>query len=118
MVFPLGRHDKWSDLTFSPDGRTVLTIARAGMVTVWEIATGKVRARFHGPSSPPRSLAISPDGGLLGTAATRKLLEDLSRGAPGARLTTEAKAALERLASRSAAPSPKEKSPNEPKRPA
>jgi RNA polymerase sigma factor (sigma-70 family) len=40
----------------------------------------------------------------LGTAEARELLETLARGAPGARLTREAKAALERRARRAAKP--------------
>src|SRR5207237_2900191 len=41
---------------------------------------------------------------LAGTPEARQLLEKLARGAQGARLTQEAKAALERLGKRSASP--------------
>jgi sugar lactone lactonase YvrE len=40
----------------------------------------------------------------IGTAEAKKVLEELAKGAPDARLTQEAKASLERLAKRAAAP--------------
>ncbi len=54
---------------FSPDGRTLLTAHPGGQISVWELATNKVRLRFQGPGSDPRALAIAPNGRQLATAS-------------------------------------------------
>jgi RNA polymerase sigma factor (sigma-70 family) len=64
-------------MTFAPDGR-VLAIENADLtISLWETATGKERGRLGQAQAadadrsilPTRTLAFSPDGGLLATKA-------------------------------------------------
>jgi WD40 repeat protein len=67
-------------MTFAPDGR-VLAVENADLtISLWETATGKERGRLgkaqagdHDPRIPNRTLAFSPDGGLLATKAGHEI---------------------------------------------
>jgi WD40 repeat protein len=71
-------------LAFSPDGRTIAiaqnNLHRESSVDLWELASGKVRARFVGHRGAAMSLAFSPDGRTLATggADTTILLWDVT----------------------------------------
>src|SRR5262249_3251554 len=55
-------------VTVSPDGRMAVAGGRGGLVTAWDLASGK---RFYEIKGKPRvlfSLALSPDGRLLASA--------------------------------------------------
>ena len=66
MVSEWSDESYWSDLLFSPDGRSVVVAANLG-VFVREVATGRVRA--HIPANRPVSaFGFSPDGRLLAVA--------------------------------------------------
>jgi WD40 repeat protein len=49
---------------FSPDGKTLVTRSQNGMVRLWDLSTGRLRARWQGDRQA-RCLAISPDGATL-----------------------------------------------------
>jgi WD40 repeat protein len=63
-------------VAFSPDGKTLAASSGDGMVKIWEVATGKVRAIFKGPPSSPGlsygSVAFSPDGKTLAAGSDAK----------------------------------------------
>ena len=54
-------------IAIPPDG-TVLVIASAGSVRIWDAATGAPRASMAGHGGPVRAVAISPDGAWLASA--------------------------------------------------
>src|SRR5262249_21632853 len=49
-------------LALAPDGKTLATGDRRGMLTIWDITSGKPRASFPTHLGPVWSLAFSPDG--------------------------------------------------------
>ncbi|QDV34227.1 protein kinase domain-containing protein [Tautonia plasticadhaerens] len=55
-------------LAFSPDGRRLATGERSGMVTIWEIATGRRLLEFEAHDGGTPALAFSPDGRRLASA--------------------------------------------------
>ncbi len=65
LLLPMGRAGEL--IGFTVDGRSLVTFA-GGQVSIWEIATGKLRQRFQGPAGDPRASALSPDGRTLATA--------------------------------------------------
>ncbi len=63
----------------SPDGRTLATGTHAGLVELWEMATGRRRCVLKGHCGPVGSLAFSADGRRLasGSEDTTALLWDV-----------------------------------------
>jgi WD40 repeat protein/uncharacterized membrane protein len=58
------RSPVWS-LAFAPDGKTLATGGKDGVVKVWEVATAKEQASFDKNPFSAKALAFSPDGRLL-----------------------------------------------------
>jgi WD40 repeat protein len=55
-----------SCLTFSPDGRTLLTAHWDGKIRLWERCTGKVRAELRGHTNvEAKQMTFTPDGKVL-----------------------------------------------------
>jgi WD40 repeat protein len=71
---------------FSPDSRLYVTTSDAGIVHVWDLATGRLRAELHGhlPRCPIRSALFTPDHRMLITGGddSQVLLWDLTGRAP------------------------------------
>jgi WD40 repeat protein len=64
---PLRTGVEVTDLAPGPDGRTLLTLARAGDQwggRLWDLDTRQPGRPFLGPGGPPLSVALSPDGRL------------------------------------------------------
>jgi WD40 repeat protein len=58
-------------ITFSPDGRTLVSGSQDGTIRCWDAATGQARRIILAHSGTVLSLAFSPDGGILATACDR-----------------------------------------------
>lgn len=52
-------------VTFSPDGRYLITAERAGTVLIYEVATGKQLAEVHGHNGRVKAVSLSGDGKRL-----------------------------------------------------
>jgi WD40 repeat protein len=66
-----GHRDELRAVAYSPDGRTLATAGKDGMVKLWELPSGKERATLpaaEGWRRYIRRLAFSPDGTLLAAA--------------------------------------------------
>jgi WD40 repeat protein len=74
-------------VAFSHDGRTLVTGGRDGTVSLWEVATGALRRRFHGHTADVGKLAFSADGRTLASASsdTTVLLWDVAGLIPAER---------------------------------
>ncbi|HEY7158362.1 MAG TPA: sigma-70 family RNA polymerase sigma factor [Gemmataceae bacterium] len=55
----------FGSLTFSPDGKKILTGGMDGMLRVWEAATGKEVRQIPGFVGSPRQFVFAPDGKTL-----------------------------------------------------
>ncbi len=54
------------NIAFAPDGKTVATVgSRDEVIRLWDVATGKVRARCKGHRATPSTVVFSPDGKRL-----------------------------------------------------
>jgi WD40 repeat protein len=57
-------------MAFSPDGGTLATGSESGLVTLWDVKSGKERAALKGHTDTVRSLAFSPDGTVLASGSS------------------------------------------------
>src|SRR6266850_2354978 len=55
-------------LAYSPDGATLATAGTDQLISLWDVATGRLRSKFTGHTGVVWSLAWSPDGQRLATA--------------------------------------------------
>jgi WD40 repeat protein len=65
-------HGSWliPDLTFSADGKRLVSGSRDHTVAVWDVATGERVHRFDGHQGPVMCLAFSPDGKRLASGGS------------------------------------------------
>jgi len=54
-----------ANAAFAPDGRTVAVASADGTIRLWEVATWKERAAFHGHRGRVTAVAFGPDGRLF-----------------------------------------------------
>ena len=52
-------------VTFSPDGKTLVSGHKNGMIYSWDVTTGERRSTFTGDAGSVTALAFSPDGKML-----------------------------------------------------
>jgi WD40 repeat protein len=69
-------------LSFSPDGKTLVSVDDKGKVILWKTSSGKQRSSFDMKSAPVNDLAIDPDSKVLVTAGNDKTVKlwDLEKG--------------------------------------
>jgi WD40 repeat protein len=67
-VFQRSRQGEVMALAFSPDGRSLALVTREHGVSLWEVASGRVRWRRRDLFPHPSAIAFSPDGTLLAVA--------------------------------------------------
>jgi hypothetical protein len=65
----LGLTGRPGAIAVSPDGRTVAVGGATGDISLWEVASGKVRMHMRGHRGNVFSLAFSPDGRLLASGS-------------------------------------------------
>jgi WD40 repeat protein len=63
---PSGRQGGVDLVGFSPDGKTLIGADAAGLVTLWDVPSGKARATFNHPGGM-NQIVISHDGRTLAT---------------------------------------------------
>jgi cytochrome c len=61
-------------LSFAPDGREIAAATPRGSVTIFDVATGKPRFTLNGPGLPVWSLAYMPDGRILLTGGSDRIV--------------------------------------------
>ena len=66
---------EWSVVAFSPDGRTLVSVARGynwsgGEMCLWDVVSGECKASF-GMGAGAGSVAFSPDGSALAVGGTK-----------------------------------------------
>jgi WD40 repeat protein len=73
-------------LACSPDGRMLALGGHEGQVSIWEVATGKERLRFMGPSGAVSAVAFSPSAFVLATGSDDRSVQlwDLTPSDPKA----------------------------------
>jgi hypothetical protein len=78
----IGHNAAMTCLTFTPDGKRVVSGGADGTVRVWEAATGESSAVLKGHDGPVECVAVSPDGrrALSGGADHAVFMWDLIRG--------------------------------------
>jgi WD40 repeat protein len=69
---PMFHGGRLTHITFSPDGRRVLTSGQENVVRVWDASTGKPVARLVGHADWVKSGVFSPDGRRVVTAGEDK----------------------------------------------
>jgi len=67
-VHPLYGNKHANAITFSPDGKCLVTAGMNGTVTVWDVDTESVLRTFPGRTGNVPSIAFSPDGKRLATS--------------------------------------------------
>ena len=56
-------------VAFSPDGSTLATGGYDHILRLWDVATGRERAAFHGHTDRIESVSFSPDGQVIASGA-------------------------------------------------
>lgn len=68
FVLQTGHSSSWLAVAFSPDSRILASGDHAGMIKLWDTATGRLRATVQGQAPGVHALAFSPNGALLASA--------------------------------------------------
>jgi WD40 repeat protein len=65
------RHDSLTDVSFSPDGRSLLNASRDGTAHISDVANGTEKAVLRGHSGAVASAQVSPDGLYVVTTSSQ-----------------------------------------------
>jgi WD40 repeat protein len=68
FVLQTGHSSEWLMVAFSPVSRTIVSGEEAGIIKLWDAATGRLSATLDGHMHWIQGLAFSPDGTLLASA--------------------------------------------------
>ena len=69
-------HENWvKALTFTPDGKTLITGSHDGTVRLWDVAKQMPMMRLDGHVAPLRAVAVTPDGKLLYSGGAKRILK-------------------------------------------
>jgi WD40 repeat protein len=60
-----GHSEKVNSVSFSPDGKTIASVAEDNTIKIWNTRDGKERKNIEGSSGSPISLFFSPDSKIL-----------------------------------------------------
>jgi RNA polymerase sigma factor (sigma-70 family) len=87
------RHPHFTDWTFAPDHKTLLTTGEQGDLRSWDVTTGKLLATRKLPGGPHTGPTLSPDGKLpAGFTGQKFVIWDLASGKQLAELPTTSRA--------------------------
>jgi len=62
-------------VTFSPDGKNIISGGSRGNIHIWDATTGKVRQSLTGHTSDLRSIAVSSDGKRIASGSQDKTIK-------------------------------------------
>ena len=54
-------------VAFSPDGNTIASATRGGIIRLWDVDTGEEKRILNTPAESATSVAFSPDGNTIAT---------------------------------------------------
>jgi WD40 repeat protein len=86
MRFFKGEKPPFRGVAYRPDGRTLVTATQSGVVTLWDVESGRELARLKGRPGPPyrmsdiEAMALAPDGRLLAVAGPTLKVWNLDTG--------------------------------------
>ena len=71
-------------MAFSPDGKLLVSVSEGKAVRLWEVATGRELARFHGHTAFLQAVAFHPDGRQIATGGVDGTVKiwDLGKSRP------------------------------------
>jgi WD40 repeat protein len=69
-----GHSDEICSVTFSPDGKYIVSGSSDKTLILWDTATGKIIRKFTGHSGKVYSVAFSPDGKYIVSGSSDKML--------------------------------------------
>jgi eukaryotic-like serine/threonine-protein kinase len=73
LLGPLTHQHKVVAVLFTPDGKRLISGDRGGSLTVWDAQTGRTIHRLQASGDPLEGMALTPDGSVLGTAASHEV---------------------------------------------
>src|SRR5262245_54563523 len=83
MRFFKGEHPPYRGVAYRPDGRTLITATKSGVVTLWDLEAGRELTQLRNKPglADLDSLTLSPNGRLLAGAGFNLTVWDVEIGA-------------------------------------
>jgi WD40 repeat protein len=81
-IFHVGHTDTVTDISFSPDGKYLLSGSRDGTAILWDVETGSIIYILTGHNHVVNSVAFSPDGKKFATGSSDQTVKiwDITTG--------------------------------------